>query len=972
MAPQKSNNKLFNLEEYAQLYRIKTIYMRKLMLLLGLALSSLLLNAQNNYAVKVTDSKTGDPVVNASVKIKSTNKGAATNSSGTLVIKAVPGDVLEVSSIGYTSQEVTVGAQTSISVMLEPALADLTDVVVVGTRGAPRAKIETAVPVDVIRINQVGLPTAKMDLTSALNMAAPSFNYNKQSGADGADHVDLGTLRGLGPDQTLVLINGKRRHQTAFVALFGTRGRGNSGSDLNAFPQSAVDRIEILRDGASAQYGSDAMAGVMNIILKKDVNHWSINTGWAGYYDTKFNAAKFNAGNQYYSGNKIDGGTFTFSANGGLALGKQGGFINISLDLLTQGKTYRQVDTTNWQTDKNALPYINGGRRAFGDGSVKTYGAMYNLEIPTSAKKKTTFYSFGGYNYKSSDAFAYTRNWSAKPQRFPVDMSGNLLYDADIMRTANDGEIYYNPHIQTKIGDVSFAAGVKGVCHGWNWDISNTLGRNDFHYYGDKTFNASIFYVAGAQTQTHFDDGGFNFLQNTLNFDVSKSYKTIAQGLNLGFGAEYRYEHYAIYKGEDASYKNYHPTEIYYPNVAENRTPASGSQGFPGFSPDDVIKSHRSNISLYADGELNATKAWLLDVAARFENYSDFGSVVTFKFATRYKIASNFNIRGSVSTGFRAPSLQQINFSNTLTSFSGGNLVQSRIARNGDAITKAAGIPDLKEETSVNASLGFAWKPIPGLTFTMDGYMVKVKDRIVLSGLFSADDTTLPIGFRNQLNAIGVSTAQFFDNAVNTTNYGLDVVVDYTKKWGTNSFKALLAGNFQHMKVDAIHVPAALNGTVLNRKTFFSDREEAFLLASAPNAKFNLNLEYNFKKFGVGAHLTYFGRIKLMGFGDATADNPNQTGINPMVPTDADPSVYVPEVFDFKSKFVTDVYASYRATKAITFFVGVDNVFNVHPNLGVNQRAKGWFGDNESGGPWDSVQMGFNGMKMFGKVSFNF
>ena len=941
------------------------------MLLLGLVLSSVALHAQKSYAVLVTDSKTGNPVSNASVKVKSTGRGAATNATGSLVIAASAGDVLEVSCIGYASQEVTLSGSTSVSVILTPTIIDFSDVVVVGTRGAPRAKIETAVPVDVIRINQVGLPTAKMDLTSALNMAAPSFNYNKQSGADGADHVDLSTLRGLGPDQTLVLINGKRRHQTAFVALFGTRGRGNSGADLNAFPQSAVDRIEILRDGASAQYGSDAMAGVMNIVLKRDINHWSINTGWAGYYDHKFNAAQFNAGNQYYSGSKIDGSTFTFSANGGLALGKQGGFINISLDLLTQGKTYRQADTANWQTDKNALPYINGGRRAFGDGSVKTYGAMYNLEIPTSASKKTTFYSFGGYNYKSSDAFAYSRNWSAKPQRFPVDLNGNLLYDADIMRTANDGEIYYNPHIQTQIGDVSFAAGVKGICHGWNWDISNTFGRNDFHYYGDKTYNASIFYVPNAQTQTRFDDGGFNFLQNTLNFDLSRSFKTIAQGLNLGLGAEYRFEHYSIYKGEEASYKNYHPTDIYYPNVGENRTPASGSQGFPGFSPEDAIKADRSNFSLYADGELNATKAWLVDVAARFEN-SAFGSVVTFKLATRYKIVDNFNLRGSVSTGFRAPSLQQINFSNTLTSFSGGNLVQSRIARNGDAITKAAGIPDLKEEKSVNASLGFAWKPMPGLTFTMDGYMVKVKDRIVLSGLFDKDDATLPTSFTSQLAAIGVQTAQFFDNAVNTTNYGLDVVVDYTKKWGNKNFKTLLAGNFQHMKIDAIHVPAALNGTVLNQKTFFSDREEAFLLASAPNAKFNLNLEYNFKKFGVGTHLTYFGKIKLMGFGDATADNPNQTGINPMVPTDADPNVYVPEVFDFKAKLVTDVYASFRASKAITFFVGVDNVFNVHPNLGVNQQAKGWFGDNESGGPWDSVQMGFNGMRMFGKVSFNF
>ena len=944
--------------------------MKKIFLTAGLLICAYLLFAQQVFTVKVTDAKTGNGISSASAKIKSTNKGATANSDGILKIEGNINDVVEISSIGYEIQNITLTNQPEISVAMAAATVELGDIVVLGTRGAPRAKTETAVPVDVIKINQVGLPTAKMDLTSILNMAAPSFNYNKQSGADGADHVDLGTLRGLGPDQTLVLINGKRRHQTAFVALFGTRGRGNSGADLNSFPEAAVDRIEILRDGASAQYGSDAMAGVINIVLKKDINHWSINTGWSGYDDTKFNAYSQRATNQYYSSHGIDGGTFTISANNGLALGKNGGFINFSLAYLSQAKTYRQVDTVNWTTDKYALPYINGGRRAFGDGSVKTYGAMYNMEIPTSATGKTTFYSFGGYNYKKSDAFAYSRNYSAKPERFPADASGNLLSDPNILRLTNNGETYYNPHIQTNIADASIALGLKGqLGAGWNWDLSNTLGRNDFHYYGDKTFNASII---GDNSKTHFDDGGFNFLQNTVNLDFSKSFSSVAKGLNLGLGAEYRYEKYSIYAGEEASYKSYHPADLYYPNIDESRAPASGSQGFPGFSPSDVIDAHRSNIALYADAELNASKAWLLDGAVRYENYSDFGSVATFKFATRYKIASNFNIRGSVSTGFRAPSLQQINFSNTLTSFAGGQLVQSRIARNGDAITQAAGIPDLKEETSVNTSFGFSWKPIKELTITVDGYIIKVKDRIVLSGLFSASDETLPPAFTNQLNAIGVATAQFFANAVNTTNKGLDVVVDYSKKWGSQGFKALLAGNFQTMKIDAIHVPEALNSNTLNKKTFFSDREEAFLLASAPKSKFTLSLEYNINKLGFGTHLTYFGKIKLLGFGDATEENPNYTGINPMVPSDADQNVLVPEVFNYTGKMVTDVFLSYKFSKNISLFAGVDNLFNVHPELGVNQLAKGWAGDNESGGPWDSVQMGFNGRRLFTKLAFNF
>ncbi|GAC1456806.1 MAG: hypothetical protein NVSMB7_17870 [Chitinophagaceae bacterium] len=315
--------------------------------------SPFLLAQKQTITGKVTDAKTTEPLSGVSIKIKSGKGGGTfTNKDGVFSIAALPTDVLEISFVGFRTETVQLHGEKNITVNLTIATAELNEVVFVGSRGAARAKTETPVPVDIIKINQVGLPTAKMDLTSVLNYAAPSFNYNKQSGADGADHVDLGTLRGLGPDQTLVLINGKRRHQTAFVALFGTRGRGNSGVDLNSFPEAAVDRIEILRDGASAQYGSDAMAGVINILLKKDVNHWSINTGWSGYYDTRFNARKFNAGNQYYSGNAIDGGTYSLSVNNGVAIGKNGGFINISADFLSQAKTYRQVDTTNAQINK--------------------------------------------------------------------------------------------------------------------------------------------------------------------------------------------------------------------------------------------------------------------------------------------------------------------------------------------------------------------------------------------------------------------------------------------------------------------------------------------------------------------------------------------------------------------------------------------------------------------------------------------
>lgn len=945
--------------------------MRKaLMLLVSLLFAAVSTFAQQTVSGKVTDAN-GLPLAGVTVTSKKTGRMTTTGPDGTFKLNVSAGDELAFSSVGYAPQ--TVAAGNNLTIVMEQASEELGQVVMVGTRTAGRAKTETPIPVDMIRINQIGQPTARMDLTSVLNIAAPSFNYNKQSGADGADHIDLGTLRGLGPDQTLVLINGKRRHQTAFVGLFGTRGRGNSGADLNGFPQIAVDRIEILRDGASAQYGSDAMAGVINVLLKRDVGVWTINAGWSGYNDSKFNAVQTKKDNQYYYGNKIDGGTYSFAANYGVNIGKQGGFINFSLDYRNQGKTYRQTKDTNVISNPDALP-LNTGRRAFGDGSVATYGAMYNMEVPAKAGSKVTFYSFGGYNYKSSDAFAYTRNFSARPDRFPVDASGNLLFDGSIMRKSVDGETYYNPHIQTKITDASVAAGVKGDAGGgWNWDLSNTLGYNDFHYYGDKTFNASII---GANKPNHFDDGGFNFIQNTVNLDFSKSFKNFAQGLNLGFGTEFRYERYTIYKGEEASYKGY-------TNPFDQ---APGSQGFPGFSPADVIKGKRGNISLYGDAEINVTKAWLTDFAVRLENYSDFGSVITGKFATRYKVSDNFSLRGSASTGFRAPSLQQINFSNTLTSFSGGQLVQSRIARNGDNVTKAAGIPALKEETSVNASFGFTSKPARGLTFTLDGYRVQVKNRVVLSGLFSADDASLPTVFTDQLKALGVSTAQFFANSVNTTNYGMDLVLDYKKSWkkGNKSFRATLTGNIQKMTVDKVNIPDALNDSYVHRKTFFSDREEAFLIASAPKSKFALNMQYNIKKFGFGAGFTYFGEMKTLGFGwtglasQAGTGGPGDpaisgsfTGIDPYVDIDgySDGVHVVKEEFIYSGKVTTDIFASYKFSNKVSLFIGADNLLNVHPDYAAVKNARYESFDNETGGPWESVQMGFNGLRMFTKLA---
>src|ERR1700722_14451864 len=349
--------------------------MKGLIVLASLILVSHLLHAQKTITGKITDKSTGAPLSGASIKIKGSKKGTSTDASGAFKLDVTSQDILIITNIGFPEQSLPVPETSSINILLEPVSAELTQLVFVGSRGAGRTKTESPVPVDVIRVSDVGQSTARPDLMSQLNIAVPSFNYNKQSGADGSDANDFASLRGLGFDQTLVLINGKRRHQSAFVNEAGTRGRGNSGTDLNAIPENAIDRIEILRDGASAQYGSDAIAGVINIILKKDINHLNITMGGSAYNDHKYNSLNFVDPSQYYSSTWLDGVSNNLGASYGLAIGKNGGFINFSGNYMIQGKTFREEPDTNLSTNPKALP-INGVRRAFGDGGVLSGGFM--------------------------------------------------------------------------------------------------------------------------------------------------------------------------------------------------------------------------------------------------------------------------------------------------------------------------------------------------------------------------------------------------------------------------------------------------------------------------------------------------------------------------------------------------------------------------------------------------------------------
>ena len=990
------------------------------------------------FAQKITGTVTnaGNPVFSCTVSAAPSGKGTSTNLDGKYSLVLKPGTYkITFSALGMAKKTVDVtladGETKVLDVTLDISNESLNEVVVVGSRGGGRSKLESAVPVDVVNINNLNDNTAKPDLMSQLNQAVPSFNYNKQSGADGADAIDFASLRGLAFDQTLVLINGIRRHLSGYVDPGeSARGRGDSGTDLNAIPEAAIDHVEILRDGASAQYGSDAIAGVINIVLKKSINFLTVNAGFSGYDDQKYNTLNYSDPYAYYTGKKFDGQTFTLGLNYGIPIGPNGGFINIGANYENSGKTFR---------DAPDLP-VSRERRAYGDGSVEASGAMYNMEIPIKASN-TVFYSFGGYNYKHSNVYAYTRSWNydnglrSQPTKFPTIPSGDptsdflefvpgiMKIDAPPGAAFDPDNVYYDPEEDVYMTDLSAAFGFKGKLGGdWDWNISDNTGRNDFHYWGQNTFNASTPYVAGQPIQTRFDDGGFNYLQNTFNADITKHIKSIAKGAQLSFGVEGRYERYKIYAGEPASYNNGGatiPEQLYnqagQDSVIVQESKAPGSEGYPGYQPNtptvpgDAHVADRGSEAAYAEMTIDLSKKWFIDGAARFENYDDFGSLATEKFATRYKITNNFNLRGSISTGFRAPTLQQQDYSNTNTTIGAGGVLEfQKTVPNYSDVARAAGIPKLTAETSTNYSLGFTWRPLSEVNVTVDGYQVDIKNRIVYSGVYSEGDPafgdpTVPGTLNNELSANSIQEAAFFTNAINTTNRGVDIVIDYRTRWDKQNFGITFAGNLQEVDIDKINVPAQFKGSASDSASFFSDREQYFIKYAAPKAKFNLAFEYGISKFSVGTRFTYFGLVKELGFGEVSGSEKVVNGqivpsgaadpFFPVVALDSDPYAFqhiqdaggnnvaanpVPEIFVFHAKITTDVYAAYRITKSLSLNVGVDNLFNVHPDEAIVPGSKSAtsgtssFGDSNSGGPFESVQMGFNGTRIYTKLKWTF
>ncbi len=829
----------------------------------------------------------GRPVIGATVVEKGTNNGTGTDANGSFVLRARTAQPrLVVGALGYTGQEVAAEGG-AVSVRLVASSTALEGVQVVGSRSLNRSVTDSPSPVDIIDVRQVTAKTGQLDVNQLLQFVAPSFNSNRQTGADGADHVDPATLRGLGPDQTLVLVNGKRWHQSSLVNLFGSRGRGNSGTDLNTIPAASIERIEILRDGASAQYGSDAIAGVINIVLKTSTKELTANANYGAY------TAKYR-----FDDKTFDGGNFNANANYGVAVGA-GGFVNATVDFNQREHTQRAN-----------VPAPDGiQRRQYGDPKATNTSVYLNSKLPLS--EKVYAYVFGGINVRKGDAYAYTR--------FPTVSDGN---GNDIPNPRSNATLYpngFDPIITSSIFDGHGVAGVRGTFGGWDVDLSNGFGSNNFHYGVKNTLNATL----GAQSPTSFDAGGFQLQQDVVDLNVSRNYKTVLQGLNVAFGSEYRREWYKLFAGEEGSYRKY-------PGPLEDRP--GGAQGFPGFQPRNEVKASRSNIGVYADAELDVTKALLVAGTVRFENYSDFGSSLTGKLATRLKLSDNFSLRGTLSTGFRAPSLAQINFNTVFTNVVGGKPIDILLDRNDGPVSRAVGIPALTQERSQSASLGFTGRAGSILSFTVDGYYIHIKDRIVLTGTFGSDDDVIG----PTLTALNVGQAQFFANAASTTTWGLDAVVANTIGVGNGRLTTTLAGNLNRLLVTSVQTTPLLTG---KQDIFFGPREQAFVKASAPPFKINLTFDYNVGRFGA--------LVRFVQFGDVTLYDYNN------------------DINHYGQRLTTDVALSYALTNQLRLSLGSSNVFNVYPSF-FNPQA------TETGGAWDPVQMGSNGRFYFAKLQARF
>ena len=953
--------------------------MKKLFFILTLIFTISLAAQEIEVSGVVTDNSKG-PLAGASILVKGTQNGVSADFDGKFTIKAKPGDVLLISFIGFESQSITVKGST-VNVSLVSVGETLQDVVIIGSRSPGRTVTGSPVPIDVINMKEIASQGPQVNINQILNMVAPSFTSNTMTVADGTDHIDPAQLRGLGPDQVLVLVNGKRRHTSSLVNINGSPGRGSVGTDLNALPAFALEKIEILRDGASAQYGSDAIAGVINLNVKKDTKKFDI---------ALFAGSNFSKGaNDHNGGN--DGNNVQLDLNYGTNLGKEKSFINATASFQLRDNTSRAKDVTGTLfngynaveqraaeagTNINALfgnitnnpnsaqilstiktyapqvSYFTAAQQT-AIGSASTIGAMQTAltfdatagELAYRGLERRNFnMNVGQSSLTSAQLFlnaAYPINDKLELYAF----GGTSFRDgtsAGFYRRPNQSRSYtglypngFLPEIHSTINDISGAAGLRGkIFQSWNFDLSNTYGQNTFDYTIENTVNASL----REKSPTEFDAGGLGFAQNTTNFDMNRKFDK----LNLAFGAEYRNENFNLNAGVPDSYNLYDingavvtgttPSNIRVTDFYGANRPG-GAQVFPGFRPANAVDKGRSSVALYGDLEYDITSKWFVNGAVRFEDYSDFGNTTNYKLATRYKVTPNVNVRGAVATGFRAPSLHQIYFNSTSTQFVGGVPFEVGTFSNDSEAATLLGIPKLKQEESLSGSIGFTAKvPSVNLTLTADAYLIEIKDRVVLTDQFARPGGTpapgTPAFILNGLfDAAGATAATFFSNAIDTQSRGIDIVISQIANLGNGlKLKNDLAATFGETKrIGNINASPILeaNGQI-NR--YYSEASRIYLQEAVPRQKVNLTNTLSVKKFDLFLRNVFFGEVTDPNTVDVNGDGRIEGAIINGQAVEIEHPVW-------SSRVITDLSVSYSFIKNAKIVVGANNIFDIYPSL---------------------------------------
>lgn len=940
----------------------------------------------------------GVPLSGANVILKGTTIGTQADFDGKFTL-TIPdnnnNNLLVASYLGYKTIEIDITGKTTIEIVLPEDAAQLDSVVLVGSRNPSRTATETSVPVDVIDVVELTTQGAQTSVGEILNYVAPSFTSQSQTVSDGTDHIDPASLRGLGPDQVLILINGKRRHTTSLINVNGTVGAGSVGTDMNAIPTAAIKRIEVLRDGAAAQYGSDAIAGVINVVLKE-------NTGKLDLMLTT--GANFSENSNHFEGGS-DGEKVQLDANIGMPIGEKGGFINFTGSLSTREPALRNKDYAG-----DIFRGFHGAERIFAAGggnvaqmTLQDYAnAAQSISYLTQTVKDqiagldlndaTDVETFRGLlDFDADEDELAARGLTRKDFRFKVGTSklreGKFFANLSIPLDENSelygfGGISYRkglasgfyrrpaqgdgrantpafpngflPNIGSDILDKSFAFGIKSMLNGWNIDFSNTYGKNTFNITVGNSSNGTL----GVATPRNFNAGGFGFMQNTTNLDVNKFHEDIFSGFNIAFGAEYKVENYEIVAGEESSYTSYDingnpvngvtPDNLLVRNNFTGRALGGGSQVYRGFDPGNAVSKYRNNISAYVDLEADFTENWLVSLAGRYESYSDFGDTFNYKLATRLKLSDKVSVRAASSSGFRAPSLHQQFFSRTSTVFVDNVPFEQGTFTNDSRAATLIGIDKLKEETSTSISAGLTGK-FGSLSVTADVYQINIDDRIIYSGSFgNGGDPELT----NIFTSAGATSARFFANAIDTKSSGLDLVVSHKTRFGEKAtLKNDLAATFSKTEVKSISVPEKIANAGLSG-AFFDGQEEAFLTLAQPRTKLNLTNQLSMGSWDFLLRNSYFGEVT-----DPDDFNGDARVAGTTVSDDA----------IYGGKVVTDLTFTKTISDNFKIIFGANNLFDVYPD---ENRAGGTSGDQFVYSRRTS-QFGYSGRFLFARLKFS-